>query len=409
VSDGALRGAVAALSLAGIAVTGYLLWARWTSTELLCSTGGCETVQSSSYAELLGVPVAAALLLGAVLAPTDPVLATAVAVNDADDHDRMRYGISGEAGLNDGTAFPFVVFALAWGAHDGPGTWIFEWAAVRVLWAIPAALLLGFYLGKLIGRLAIALRTRQRDSTAPSDLLALALIGIAYVTADAIHAWGFLAVFAAGLGLRAAEVDVVTANPHPDAEVAPLLCAGLIGYRSLRKAGEAGVIGVYGFGAAAHILTQVARHEGRKVLAFTRRADLDAQRLATELGAAWAGSSDEEPPEGLDAAIIFAPVGSLVVRALRAVRPGGVVVCGGIHMTDVPSFPYELLWGERTICSVANLTRRDGEEFLALAARVPVRTRVEVFPLAEANEALTRLREGRIRGAAVLVTGDGRD
>lgn len=170
---------------------------------------------------LLGVPVAAALLLGAVLAPTDPVLATAVAVNDADDHDRMRYGISGEAGLNDGTAFPFVVFALAWGAHEGPGPWILEWAIVRVVWAIPAALLLGFYLGKLIGRLAIVLRTRQRDSTAPSDLLALALIGIAYVTADAIHAWGFLAVFAAGLGLRAAEVDVVTATPHPDAEVAP--------------------------------------------------------------------------------------------------------------------------------------------------------------------------------------------
>lgn len=170
---------------------------------------------------LLGVPVAAALLLGAVLAPTDPVLATAVAVSDADDHDRMRYGISGEAGLNDGTAFPFVVFALAWGAHEGPGPWILEWAAIRVVWAVPAALLLGFYLGKLIGRLAIVLRTRQRDSTAPSDLLALALIGISYVTADAIHAWGFLAVFAAGLGLRAAEVDVVSATPHPDAEVPP--------------------------------------------------------------------------------------------------------------------------------------------------------------------------------------------
>ncbi|HEY5927552.1 MAG TPA: cation:proton antiporter [Kofleriaceae bacterium] len=169
---------------------------------------------------LLGLPAGAALLLGAILAPTDPVLATAVAVNDADDCDRMRYGISGEAGLNDGTAFPFVVLALAWTAH-GPGDWLVEWAVFRVLWAIPAALALGYVLGRFVGRLAIRLRTNQRDVTAPSDLLALALIGIAYVGADAIGAWGFLSVFAAGLGLRGAEVTVVTKAPHPDAPPVP--------------------------------------------------------------------------------------------------------------------------------------------------------------------------------------------
>lgn len=170
----------------------------------------------------LGLPIAASLLLGAVLAPTDPVLASAVAVNDADDRDRMRYGISGEAGLNDGMAFPFVVLALAWGPEGGAGAWLFEWAGFRVLWAVPAALILGLALGKLVGRIAIKLRTKQRDATAPSDLLALALIGLAYVSAEAIGAWGFLAVFAAGLGLRAAEVRTVAESPHPDADLAAI-------------------------------------------------------------------------------------------------------------------------------------------------------------------------------------------
>jgi NhaP-type Na+/H+ or K+/H+ antiporter len=168
-----------------------------------------------------GLSPAAALLLGAVLAPTDPVLASAVSVNDADDHDRMRYGLSGEAGLNDGTAFPFVVLGLAWAAHGGPGSWLVEWALTRVVWAVPAGLVLGYGLGWAVGLLAIRLRTRQRDATAPSDLLALALIGIAYVAADAIGAWGFLSVFAAGLGLRSAEVRVVARDPHPDAELEP--------------------------------------------------------------------------------------------------------------------------------------------------------------------------------------------
>lgn len=167
----------------------------------------------------LGLPIAASLLLGAILAPTDPVLASAVAVSDAEDKDRMRYGISGEAGLNDGMAFPFVVLALAWGPEGGAGTWLFEWAGHRLLWAVPAALVLGLVLGRLVGRLAILLRARQRDATAPSDLLALALIGVAYVSAEAIGAWGFLAVFAAGLGLRAAEVHTVTESPHPDADL----------------------------------------------------------------------------------------------------------------------------------------------------------------------------------------------
>jgi NhaP-type Na+/H+ or K+/H+ antiporter len=167
----------------------------------------------------LGIPAPGALLLGAVLAPTDPVLATAVAVSDADDRDRMRYGISGEAGLNDGMAFPFVVLSLAWMAHDGAGTWLVEWAALRLLWAVPAALALGLVLGKVVGRIAIRLRARQKDATAPSDLLALALIGLAYVSAEWIHAWGFLAVFAAGLGLRAAEVRIVAESPHPDADL----------------------------------------------------------------------------------------------------------------------------------------------------------------------------------------------
>ncbi len=189
---------------------------------------------------------------------------------------------------------------------------------------------------------------------------------------------------------------------YPDLQAAPLLCAGLIGYRALRMAGDAGRIGLYGFGSAAHIISQVAVHEGREVFAFTSPGNEEGQRFALGLGAAWAGGSDEAPPEELDAAIIFAPVGSLVPAALRAVAKGGVVVCAGIHMTDIPSFPYEILWGERGLRSVANLTRADGEEFLALAPQVPVRTEVTTFPLEEANEALRALRGGEVRGAAVL-------
>ena len=186
-----------------------------------------------------------------------------------------------------------------------------------------------------------------------------------------------------------------------DLEAAPLLCAGLIGYRSLRLAGEAERLGLYGFGASAHIVAQVARHEGRRVFAVTREGDEDAQAFARELGAEWAGAGP--PPEELDAAIIFAPVGALVPAALAAVAKGGSVVCAGIHMSHIPSFPYELLWGERVLRSVANLTRRDGEEFLTLAPRVPVRTHVETFPLDQANEALDKLRRGDVRGALVLV------
>jgi propanol-preferring alcohol dehydrogenase len=192
-------------------------------------------------------------------------------------------------------------------------------------------------------------------------------------------------------------------DAYGDAEAAPLMCAGLIGYRSLRKAGDARRLGIYGFGAAAHIVAQVARFEGRTIFAFARPGDETAMVFARELGAAWAGPSDALPPEPLDAAIIFAPAGWLVPAALRAVRPGGRVVCAGIHMSDIPSFPYGILWQEREIVSVANLTRRDGEEFLALAPMVPVRTTVETYPLDDANRALTDLREGRVRGAAVLV------
>jgi propanol-preferring alcohol dehydrogenase len=188
-----------------------------------------------------------------------------------------------------------------------------------------------------------------------------------------------------------------------DAEAAPLLCAGLIGHRAWRLARGAHRLGIYGFGAAAHIMVQVARHAGQDVLAFTRPGDEAGQAFARELGAVWAGASTEAPPGLLDAAIIFAPVGALVPLALRAVRRGGAVICAGIHMSDIPSFPYELLWGERTISSVANLTPQDGLEFLALAPQVPVRTEVETFRLEEAGEALARLRAGRIRGAAVLV------
>jgi alcohol dehydrogenase, propanol-preferring len=185
-------------------------------------------------------------------------------------------------------------------------------------------------------------------------------------------------------------------------QAAPLLCAGLIGYRSLNMTGEAERLGIYGFGAAAHIITQVARYQGRRVFAFTRPGDESSQEFALDMGAEWVGDTSQAPPEELDAAIVFAPAGELVPLALRAVAKGGVVVCGGIHMSDIPSFSYDLLWGERTVRSVANLTRRDGEEFLALAPAVPVRTEVESFKLEEANEALERLRAGRIRGAAVL-------
>jgi alcohol dehydrogenase, propanol-preferring len=190
---------------------------------------------------------------------------------------------------------------------------------------------------------------------------------------------------------------------YSDAEAAPLLCAGLIGYRSLVKAGNGKRLGIYGFGAAAHIVTQVARYQGRQLYAFTRPGDDEAKKFALGLGAVWAGGSNEVPPVMLDAAIIFAPAGDLVPQALRAVGKGGIVVCGGIHMTDIPSFPYEILWEERSICSVANLTRRDGEEFLALAPKIPVRTEVQIFRLEDANEALARLRSGKIQGAAVLV------
>ena len=192
------------------------------------------------------------------------------------------------------------------------------------------------------------------------------------------------------------------AGSQPDHEVAPLLCAGLIGYRALRFAGDAARIGLYGFGAAAHIIAQVARADGRRVFAFTRPGDRVAQSLALDLGAEWAGSVADRPPEELDAAIIFAPVGSIVPTALGAVAPGGRVVCAGIHMSDIPSFPYELLWRERSICSVANLTRADGEEFFVFVEKHPVATTVQTFPLEQAELALRRLRDGEIRGAAVL-------
>jgi propanol-preferring alcohol dehydrogenase len=191
---------------------------------------------------------------------------------------------------------------------------------------------------------------------------------------------------------------------YPDAQAAPLLCAGLIGWRTLSKAGDgAQRIGIYGFGAAAHIITQVACHRGQRIFAFTRAGDRAAQDFARTLGAEWAGSSDDDPPERMDAALIFAPVGSLVPRALRHLEPGGTVVCGGIHMSDIPAFPYRWLWGERTIASVANLTRHDGEEFMHVAAEVPLQTSVQIYPLADANLAINALRAGRLNGAAVLV------
>jgi alcohol dehydrogenase, propanol-preferring len=195
---------------------------------------------------------------------------------------------------------------------------------------------------------------------------------------------------------------------YPDLQAAPLLCAGLIGYRALRLVGEAERIGFYGFGAAAHILCQVAVHEGRRVFAFTREGDEETQAFARRLGAEWAGGSEEAPPEELDGAIVFAPVGGLMTAALRASAKGARIISAGIHMSDIPSFPYAELWGERVLGSVANLTRRDGEEFVALAPQVPVETEVEVYPLEEANQALEDLRAGRLRGAAVLnVAGSG--
>ena len=193
-------------------------------------------------------------------------------------------------------------------------------------------------------------------------------------------------------------------DSYSDTEAAPLMCAGLIGYRSLVKAGDRRRLGIYGFGAAAHIIAQVAKYQNREIYAFSRPGDEAAQKFALGLGAVWAGSSSELPPVKLDAAIIFAPAGELVPQALRALKKGGTVVCGGIHMSNIPSFPYSVLWHERSICSVANLTRRDGEEFLPLAARIPVRTEVQTFPLEQANDALEKLRSGDINGAAVLIT-----
>lgn len=190
---------------------------------------------------------------------------------------------------------------------------------------------------------------------------------------------------------------------YSDIQAAPLLCAGLIGYRSLRKSGNPKRLGIYGFGSAAHIVIQIAHYENREVFVFTQPGDNPAQEFAYKLGAKWAGGSNQMPPELLDAAIIFAPVGDLVPLALRAVRKGGVVVCGGIHMSDIPSFPYEFLWGERSICSVANLTRQDGQEFLKLAPKIPIKTEVTVYPLTKANESLDDLRNGRFTGSAVIM------
>src|SRR5207248_3530589 len=196
-------------------------------------------------------------------------------------------------------------------------------------------------------------------------------------------------------------------DSYNDVDVAPLFCAGMLGYRSYRKTGDARRLGIYGFGNAAHLIAQIAIYQGREIFAFTRPGDKAGQESARKLGTTWAGGSDEMPPEKLDAAIVFAPVGELVPLALRALAKGGIVVCGGIHMSDIPSFPYADLWGERTICSVANLTRRDGEEFLEIAPRVPVRTETEIFPLEEANTALDRFRAGKLKGTAVLMMSSG--
>ncbi len=194
-------------------------------------------------------------------------------------------------------------------------------------------------------------------------------------------------------------------DKYSDAEAAPLLCAGLIGYRALVATGDAKRIGIYGFGAAAHIITQVARWQGREVFAFTKPGDVDGQCFARELGASWAGDSSETPPQEMDAAILFAPVGSLIPQALSCITKGGTVICAGIHMSTIPAFPYSLLWGERSVRSIANLTRHDGEEFLTIAPRAGIKTEVEIFCLEAANEAMQRVREGQVRGAAVLVVG----
>jgi len=191
-------------------------------------------------------------------------------------------------------------------------------------------------------------------------------------------------------------------DQYSNVEVAPLLCAGLIGYRALVAARDAKRIGIYGFGAAAHIITQVARWQGREVFAFTKPGDVDGQCFARELGASWAGSSNETPPQIIDASILFAPVGSLIPQALKYTAKGGTVICAGIHMSTIPAFAYSLLWGERSVCSIANLTRRDGEEFFSIVPRARVKTEVEIFPLEAANEAIQRVREGKVRGAAVL-------
>ena len=214
-----------------------------------------------------------------------------------------------------------------------------------------------------------------------------------------------------GYQLDGGYADVVVADAryvftlpdrYDDQQAAPLLCAGLIGYRALRFAGQAQRLGIYGFGAAAHIIAQVARHQGRDIFAFTRPGDAQGQKFALELGAVWAGGSDLPAPRSLDAALIFAPVGALVPAALKTLVPGGTVVCAGIHMSDIPSFPYSILWQERKIVSVANLTRKDGEEFMALAAQIPIQTHIKMWPLSSANEALAALREGRLQGAAVV-------
>lgn len=204
-----------------------------------------------------------------------------------------------------------------------------------------------------------------------------------------------------------AEQDFCFALPevYGDAECAPLLCAGLIGHRALSAAGDAKIIGIYGFGAAAHIIAQVARWQGRRIFAFTKPGDLEGQQFARELGAEWAGDSSQAPPQRMDAALLFAPVGALVPESLRHVVKGGTVVCAGIHMSDIPSFPYSILWGERVVRSIANLTRQDGEAFLAIAPQAGVKTEVETFPLESANEAIEKVRAGKIRGAAVLVMG----
>ncbi|HEX9124019.1 MAG TPA: zinc-dependent alcohol dehydrogenase family protein [Actinomycetota bacterium] len=209
----------------------------------------------------------------------------------------------------------------------------------------------------------------------------------------------------AGFAIADARFCLPIPDDYPDLQAAPLLCAGLIGWRCLKMTGDAGRIGLYGFGAAAHIVAQVARHQGRRIFAFTRPGDREAQAFARDLGAEWAGSSAEAPPEELDAAILFAPAGELVPVALRAVAPGGTVVCGEIHMSDIPSFPYDILWREKVLRSVANLTRDDGLEFLELAPKVPVRTEVMTFPLERADEALFALRNGTVRGALVLEIG----